>query len=117
MMELDKWVDDNFSRNSTIQWTPPLNLIPNPGEDRVCHPRIISWASFFNTDFTKICADYAKETCLPGQLPVPSQDGFTWYVATRLGYGITRTKMKNRGFQHWSNDRNVREKSEEAMKG
>ncbi len=115
MLKLDKWVEVNFNKMSSEICTGSLNLAPKPGEDRVCHHRIISWCSFFNTKFTQICADLAKKTCAPGHLPVPSQDGYVWYLAMRMGYSVLTTKMKKRGWQHWSNDRNVREKSEEAM--
>ncbi len=113
MLELDEW-----ATNGILTWKhPPLNLAPKPGEDRVCHPRIITWCAFFNTNFTWSCADCAKRTCAPGYLPVPSQDGFLFYVAKRMGYEIIRPRMKKRGFSHWSSDKNVKEKSEEAMKG
>ena len=117
MLELDEWVYNNLYELNSLWIHSPLNLAPKLDEDRVCHPRIISWCAFFNTRFTKICARFAKGTCPPGHLPVPSQDGYAWYVATRLGYDVLRPRMKKRGWQHWSNDRNVREKSEEAMKG
>ncbi len=117
MVELDEWAGANLDRLGSIWGLPPLNIAPKIGEDRVCHSRIISWCAFFNTEFTKTCASFACDTCLPGQLPVPSQDGFMWYVAKRLGYEIIRPRMKKRGWGHWNTDRNVREKSEEAMKG
>ena len=116
ILELDRWTSYNSSRLPELSQNPPLNLVPNPGSDRVGHNRIISWCGFFNTEFTRLCSGWAIDTIGPGLLPVPSQDGFMWYCAKRGNYPIIRVNMKDRGWQQWSNDENVRKYSEEAMK-
>jgi len=50
------------------------------------------------------------------QLPVSSQDGYLWYMATRGGRQVIRANMKSRGWQHWSTWGNVKKHAEEAMK-
>ncbi len=107
MIQLDQWVADNLDLLKDFHPTKPLNLAPEKDWQRVRHKRIISWCGFFSTDFTHKCADYAETTCGRGLLPVPSQDGFMWYTATRLGLPVIRTQMKDRGFEHWSTDYNV----------
>ena len=119
MMKLDQWVRQHELTGLLpidLTFAEPLNLIPKPGASRIGHKRIISWCAFFHTGFTQGCAGAAHATCGPYQLPVPSQDGYLWYVAKRLGLGIVRTGMKSRGWKHRSTDRNVRLESEEAMK-
>jgi len=107
MLKLDKWVEDNKETLTKLYEKEPLNLIPEPGSDRLGHRRIISWCSFFDTSFTKQCALAAKLTCSDFHLPVPSQDGFVWYIAKRLGLGIRTVNMKDRGWEHWSTERNI----------
>ena len=119
MLKLDRWVEEYRDASILMQELNeqhPLNLAPKPGWSRVKHQRIISWCAFFATAFTRSCAFAAHKTVGPYQLPVPSQDGFMWYVAKRLGLGIVRTGMKGRGWKHRSTDRNVCLASEEAMK-
>ena len=135
----DNWVDDVFFVNNPAivaqKWgfskppdqmmkldklfagTPgePLNLVPEPGKDKLKHERIISWCGFFRTDFTKECAEIANKFCGLGSLPQSSQDGFLWYMATRLGYPVNRINVKDKGFSHWSTSKNVMEKSKVAM--
>lgn len=119
MLVLDRWFAANADK-MPLAWaaTNPLNLAPKPGENKVGHKRIISWCSFWDTQFTNECAVAAARTCPgKGQLPVPSQDGYLWYMAKRTGREIWRVNMKagNRGWEHWSNERNVREAAERAM--
>jgi hypothetical protein len=101
MEYLDGWVRRNWSELSGLGEFPPLNLSPEPGADRLKHKRIISWCSFWNTEFTKNCADWAQATCGPYKLPTPSQDGYLWYCAKRTQRGIIRTSMKKRGWAQW----------------
>jgi len=113
MVKLDQWAE----QFGLFPGTTPLNIVPKLGAELVCHPRIISFVGFFRTDFTRRASDLAVSTmghrC---RLPVPSQDGYLWYLATRTGQGIVRPSMKNRGWQQWSNDANVKKHAEEAMK-
>lgn len=112
MLRLDRWADGV----SELEGTEPLGLAPREGWSRVAHPRIISWCGFFRTDFTRRAARLAEETCGIGKLPVPSQDGYLWYLAARTGERIERENFKRLGFQHRSNTRNVRKAVEEAMR-
>ena len=115
MLDLDKWVREECN-GFDIALTEPLNLIPEPGADRLRHKRITSWCSFQLASFTKRCAYVAESTMGRGHLPVPSQDGYSWYVATRLGLPIVTTSMKKRGWAQWHTDYNVRVHAAEAMK-
>lgn len=97
---LDYWAGGiDFSRYSNKS-TGPLCIVPEVGATLVKHPRIISWVGFFNTEFTRTCAGIVRETWGPGRIPVPSQDGFHWYMAKRMGLGIVTAKMKDRGWKH-----------------
>lgn len=117
ILKLDAWVERHKNKPgmSFLAAQPPLNLVPNPGSSMVKHKRIISWCAFFNTQFTKLCSSLARETCLPGTIPVPSQDGFMFYVAKRLGYEIPTVNMKRRGWEHHNGTANVRKAVERAL--
>jgi len=103
MARLDWWAKDvpEFIGHD------PLNLKPAPGADRVGHSRIISWCGFFLTEFTQLCSRLAIDWAGHNMLPVPSQDGYMWYVATRMGLGVKRINAKNRGWEHWSTEQNI----------
>ena len=109
MIQLDEWANKIPLFNSTA----PLNLMPKPEATRVGHKRIISWCGFFSTSFSEYCSMLLKGDGY--QLPVPSQDGFHFYVAKRLGQGIRRASMKNRGWGHWGTEYNVRQAVEKAL--
>ncbi len=118
MLDLDKWVKVNAGKlPDKITDSEPLNLIPNPGSDIVRHERIISFCGFFNTEFTKLCSEMAESTCGSGKLPVPSQDGFMWYVAKRGGFGINRVNMKARGWKQCSSERSILQSLQELKNG
>lgn len=102
MVKLDEWVAKYRNTLSSVSDFPPLNLRPRPGSSLVKHQRIISWCSFFRTDFTQFCSSSAQMTCGSGKLPVPSQDGYMWYLAKRLGLGIVTPRMKSLGWDHCS---------------
>lgn len=114
MLILDAWAE-KYAGSLGFKDCPPLRLVPQEGSDRVCHKRIISWCGFFWTAFTGVAARWAENTCGEGQLPVPSQDGYLWYVAQRLGLSIKRVQMKNRGWEHWSTTHNVVLAAKRAM--
>jgi hypothetical protein len=115
ILKLDQWVFDNSVHLPNLMDKPPLNLCPAPGSDRVGHKRIISWCAFFQTTFTKKCALWSHRTCNWGHLPVPSQDGYMWYCAKRLGLPIIRSQMKKRGWEHWMTRGNIIKHSQKAM--
>ena len=117
MLLLDEWVTKNENKLPALACQKPLNLKPNPGSDLVRHPRIISWCAFFHTEFTKKCASMARATVGNGKMPVPSQDGYLWYVAARMGFPIVRPNMKALGWEHRSTMKGIKECAEEAMRG
>lgn len=112
MVKLDEWVE----KTGLFRGTKSLNIVPKPGAELVCHPRIISFVGFFRTDFTGIASEAARMMVGNCRLPVPSQDGYLWYLAARTGQGIVRTRMKSRGWSQWNSDENVRKHAEEAMR-
>lgn len=109
MIQLDEWVAESPVKLISLSSQPPLNLAPNPGSDIVRHKRIISWCAFFETEFTRQCSQFAEKSCGAGMLPVPSQDGFMFYVAKRLGRTVVRANMKSLGWSHCSSEKNMRE--------
>ena len=117
MQVMDRWVAENPNEfNPWFLDRPPLNLIPKPGASRISHPRIISWAAFFSTGFTIRSANSAAWICGNYHLPIPSQDGYLWYLAKRAGLEIVRIGMKKRGWKHRSSEKGIKEAIEEAMK-
>jgi len=112
MMELDRWAKEQRDHSFLLAGTNSLNLVPKPGAKHLSHRRIISWCAFFNTLFTRECARVATMSCGLCQLPVPSQDGYLWYLAKRSGRGIMRTNMKKLGWDH----RPVRDFSMDVLK-
>ena len=115
MLELDAWVQEHLDVMPMFQGSKPLNLAPKPGEERVRHSRIISWCAFFKTSFNKACASAAAASLGMCQLPVASQDGFTFYCAKRLGLGIVRPSMKRCGWNVWSTEWNISYHARQAM--
>lgn len=92
MDKLDEWA------NQLILPTGALRLPRNGQETMLRHHRICSWLAFFSTDFTEVCSGYAEATCGVGQIPAPSQDGYHWYMATRLQLLVNRVDMKATGW-------------------
>lgn len=116
IIQLDKWASLYPQQLSAISAFPPLDLKPEkPDADRVGHARIISWCGFFEKEFTRSCAAMANTTVGLFKLPVPSQDGFMFYVAKRMNLGIVRTNMKGAGWQQWHTDYNIQKAVKEAM--
>ena len=115
MLLLDAWVKENKELLSEMDQSSPLNLTPNEGSSRLNHKRIISWCSFFNTAFTTTCSDFANRTCGWYKLPVPSQDGYVWYLAKRMNKRIVTTNMKARGFKHRNTERNIKQAISESL--
>lgn len=109
MQKLDKWVENHPLDLAALEHNPPLNLIPKEGSSLVRHHRIISWCGFFHTEFTKRCSHFAEKTCGKGKLPVPSQDGFLWYCAQRMGFPILRPDFRRLGWEHRSTIKGIKE--------
>lgn len=97
MVKLDWWAEHDIHVEDWFD-NAPLDLLPEG--DRVSHKRIISICAFFDTAFTQDAALLAASSVGTGLLPVPSQDGFMWYVAKRKGFGIKRVNMKKQGWDH-----------------
>jgi len=105
---LDDWADKMPLLSSHERLDIPYD--PNAGTVR--HPRMASWLAFFQTVYSE-----TVRQCLPDYrpLPVPSQDGITWYVAERLDLLTRYAKMKS---YDWTNSTNIRKLArlcEEAM--
>lgn len=116
MVRMDRWIEENPERMpKEILDSEPLNLTPNPGWNRVNHVRIISWCGLFDSAWTSRMASLTQNENGQYRMPVPSQDGFLWYMAERGGRGIVRTNMKSRGWQHWHTWHNVEKHAREAM--
>lgn len=109
VLRLDGWVNSNWSSlQQGFSESKPLNFRPEPGSSLVRHPRITSWCGFFEKGFTLDCMKFAKITCGLGKLPVPSQDGYMWYVAERLGFPINKVRMSQHGWRQCCNEKAMR---------
>lgn len=100
MLKLDAWAKYAEPYGKWLRESSPLRLAPEPGANKVKHRRIISWCGFFERNFTEACSRIAETTCGKGKLPVPSQDGFMWYAARRMGRVIQCADMRSRGWTH-----------------
>lgn len=116
MVMLDNWVRKHQDRLPELKRTSPLNLFPEPGASSLPHKRIISWLSFWRTDFTRVASEMACMIEGEGKLPVPSQDGYLWYLAKRLNQEIVRPNMKKLGWSHQSTLKNIREAVNVSMR-
>ena len=117
MLRFDQWVENSDGKLPELSMHYPLNLVPNEGSSILRHTRIISWCGFFRTDFCHKASLFASRTCESCTIPQPSQDGYLWYVAERLGEKILTPNMKKRGWKHRSSTRGIKEAIEEAMNG
>lgn len=122
MLQMDRWVEENRENlPSEIVCSQPLNLVPQPGWERLRHKRIISWCGFFDTRWTRQMAAATRQSSLGTidglyRLPISSQDGYLWYMATRVGRKVVRADMKSRGFSHWHTWKNIEQHAKEAMR-
>ena len=116
MLELDHWVDRNSSHSAfgRLVRNKPLNLVPELGSNKVIHRRICSWCAFFSTPFTQMCATVSSTSVGTCKLPVPSQDGFMWYVAKRGDYLIREMKPKALGWNVRNGLKNIQSFIEES---
>lgn len=113
MLQLDKWAETK--QPMPLAACSPLNLLPEKGASAVYHERVCSWCAFFETEFSARISLWAESTCGVGQLPVDSQDGFSWYCAKRLGLPIQVVKMKRFGWQLKNGLDAIREASQTVM--
>lgn len=119
ILMLDEWASTiNANQFYPYLSKPPLKLAPSsPDSNIVGHKRIISWCGFFDTAFTQICSIIASRSCGSCKLPVPSQDGYLFYMAKRAGLPVVRTNMKARGWKHCPHLAKTRRVAEEVMNG
>lgn len=117
MQKLDEWASKLNGISPMFEGFKPLELRGEPGASKIGHKRIISWGAFFEAAFSRFVASLASRSCGIGFLPVPSQDGYVWYCAKRMGRGIVRTNMKSRGWKHCSNERNIQKAIREMSNG
>ncbi len=104
---LDRWGDgiEDLRRH------PGLGLPePKPDQQTIRHKRIASWVCLVNTIWSRYASSLS-----PGRLPVPSQDTYHHYVATRLGSGIVTARMSRRGWRTVSSDRRRARLVEEVL--
>lgn len=104
MDRLDAWATNSLGFRDHL----PLNLPRGENTTMLRHPRICSWLAFFNTTFSRLCSEMATLGCGEGQIPVPSQDGYLWYMATRLKWAVNRVDMKAAGWEVKANLDKVR---------
>lgn len=107
MGQLDVWANSVPG----LKDFPPLNLPVEPGSRRCCHKRICSWVFFARTDWTREAAAYCPDLVLP----VPSHDGYHFYIAKRRGDLIRPVSMKRHGWTNISRTRNLRKQVESIM--
>lgn len=89
---LDIWANANSEFDGTL---PMFNINSLHGS-RFYHKRVSSFIQLHQTDFT------IKAAILAGnKLPIPSQDTFLFYIASRLGLKIKRHNFKkHNGIRH-----------------
>lgn len=96
MARLDAWANEV----DALQHFPALNLPVAAGAKRCVHKRMCSWLSFYRTEWSHGAAHIAAVSCGAYRIPVPSQDGYHWYVAARRGERGRHVSMKKFG---WTN--------------
>lgn len=112
MQQLDAWAH----QKGIPYHKPPLGLVPKPSDNKLKHPRIISWCGFFETDLTRLAAAIADEHFEKWKIPVASQDGYIWYTAMRMGREVRRVDMKQCGWLQRNSMSNIRQAVEESLK-
>ena len=63
--------------------TPRLGLAEHISGSKIKYPRMASWFSFYRAGWARLAAGWAATVSGYGSLPVPSQDTWHWYCATR----------------------------------
>lgn len=97
---LQRWADRH--PNSLLRQTAPLSLPElQEGMETMPLPRIASWLCIVELGFSKLAA----QLMTGDRLPVPSQDTYHWYLATRLGIPIRRHNFKRGGWETIHSDR------------
>jgi len=111
MDQLDTWGD----HVPGLQEHPRLDL-PFDRDGRRCrHPRMASWVSFYRTDWSCFAARLAWDSVGPWRIPVPSQDGYHFYVAQRRGDNYLRANQKRRGWTNCPRFANLQQRAAEVL--
>jgi hypothetical protein len=92
---------DAWARENGIPGDP-LAIPGNPGSTLVRHPRITGWCMWIRSDFARQAGQYVAQFGMPW----PSQDGYHWALAKRLGEKIVTARMTNYGWRHCPHPRN-----------
>jgi predicted SAM-dependent methyltransferase len=99
LKKLDEWGDTNYFLSQFER----LDLKPKNQKDidqnKISHPRIISWFFLGNTQWTNYISNQCKNDNLY-ILPDPSQDTYMWYCAKRSKAPFKTFKFKKCGFNH-----------------
>lgn len=107
MDRLDDWADGVPELAKRLR----LNIPREPGDNVLRHRRMASWVSFYRTEWTARVAQF----CQPNRIPIPSQDGFHWYCAARMGVYWHAARMKDFGWANSLRLARVKELAAEAM--
>lgn len=117
MERLDEWGDTvpGLSRH------PRLAIAYDPGARKACHPRMASWLSYYHTPWTRWAAELAMEhaprlTTAHPRIPVPSQDGYHFYLAARTKAPYRTANMKRRGWTNCPRIDQLRQRAAEALR-
>lgn len=112
MEQLDKWA----ARHPQLKHYEPLNLPYDPDSNKCKHARIASWICLLKTEFTREAAALARTGSEErDRIPVPSQDGYHWYIAALRKQPIIRTNWKRRGWGNYSNEHRHAERAQELL--
>lgn len=111
MAQLDDWGDTVPG----LREFPRLEIPYTPGGRRARHRRIASWLSFYRADWTRMAADMALHYAGACKIPVPSQDGYHFYVAQRRGDPIQRAQMKRCGWTNCPRLESLKRTAQEAL--
>ena len=107
MSLLDIWGDGIAGLNAY----KPLDLPYNPESGTLRHTRLASWICFFNTAWSKVVSKYASYPTIP----VPSEDGYHFYIAERREDPYKLTNFKKRGWANFSKIRKLRQVAESVL--
>lgn len=110
MAEMHEWAT-NIAAIREISWPnePKLYLPDDPDATRVRHPRFASWVSIYSKRFTLEAMTTAWQFSGPCKIPIPSQDGYHFYMAEILGAKVERYRFKRLGYRHWVSQKKLKE--------
>lgn len=104
-IELSQQID-----NPGFAWphAPKLYLPVSPEASTVRHQRFASWVSIYSKIFTLEAMTTAWRFAGPCKIPIPSQDGYHYYMAELLGAKVERFRFKNLGYKHWVSQKKLK---------